>query len=119
MTELSTYSTCPLTNQVALCGHAHGIVTKTVHKTLPWGGRVQGGGGGGYLGCGGSLGVVGVWGGAGHGVVGSWGSRGGGGVQELWALGVVRPKGWWESWSGGGYGMVGFQGWWSFRVSGI
>ena len=25
-------------NSIRLGGHAHGIVTKTVHKTLPWGG---------------------------------------------------------------------------------
>ena len=41
-------------NSIRLGGHAHEIVTKTVHKTLPGGGR---GGGGGWLAV---QGVVGV-----------------------------------------------------------
>ena len=32
-------------NLIRLGGHAHGIVTKTVHKTLPWGGMAKGVGG--------------------------------------------------------------------------
>ena len=57
-------------NSIRLGGHAHGIVTKTVHKTLPGGGGGLGGGeglggggglgGGRGLGGGGGLGVVGV-----------------------------------------------------------
>ena len=34
-------------NLIRLSGPAHGIVTKTVHKTLPGGGGDGGGGGGG------------------------------------------------------------------------
>ena len=51
-------------NSIRLGGPAHGIVTKTVHKTLPGGGR-------GWVGEGdGGLGVVGVKGWWGLGMVG-------------------------------------------------
>ena len=59
-------------NSIRLSGPAHGIVTKTVHKTLPGGG----GGGRGWWGSGGR-------GGGGRGQW--WGSGGGGG----WGSGVV------------------------------
>ena len=64
-------------NSIGLGGPAHGIVTKTVHKTLPGGGRGEGGMG------------VGGWG-----LQGWWGQAGGGGqgvvgVQGWWGLGVV------------------------------
>ena len=45
-------------NSIRLGGPAHGIVTKTVHKTLPRGGAGQGGRGG-RVGGGGVKGVVG------------------------------------------------------------
>ena len=54
-------------NSIRLGGHAHGIVTKTVHKTLPGGGGVWGG----RVGVVGVKGVVGVRGGGGQG--GGWG----------------------------------------------
>ena len=62
-------------NSIRLGGPAHGIVIKTVHKTLPWGG---GGPGGGWVG---GVGVVGVQGVGGYLVVGvHWvGGVGGGG----------------------------------------
>ena len=53
-----------LSNGIRLSGPAHGIVTKTVHKTLPWGG------GGGGRGC---------WGVEGAGGKGGGGSGSGGG----------------------------------------
>ena len=80
---------------IRLGGPGHGIVTKTVHKTLPGGGWVGGwcwsrGGwvsrGGGVQGVGGCVGR-GQWGFRGGGVQGWWGSRGGwvggGGVQGV------------------------------------
>ena len=51
-------------NSIRLGGAAHGIVTKTVHKTLPGGGGGRGGLGG--------VGGQDWWG------QGWWGSRGGG-----------------------------------------
>ena len=59
-------------DSIRLGGPAHGIVTKTVHKTLPGGGRSEGG-----------MGWVGGWG-----LQGWWGSRGGGG-QGVVGSGVV------------------------------
>ena len=58
---------------IRLGGPAHGIVTKTVHKTLPGGGGVQG-----------WLGVVGVQGGW----VGGGGGPGGGWVGQWWGQAV-------------------------------
>ena len=83
-------------NSIRLGGPAHGIVTKTVHKTLPGGGGVQGGGGGpvgGWVGDGGVQGWVGRgwWGpvGRGGGVQG-WVGRGDGGpgLDEWRVVGV-------------------------------
>ena len=66
-------------NSIRLGGPAHGIVIKTVHKTLPGGG---GGSGGGWVeGCRGGGGPGGGWG------RGWWGSRG-------WGVGVVGSRGW-------------------------
>ena len=59
-------------NSIRQGGPAHGIVTQTVHKTLPGGGRGQGGGGWG----------VQEW----------WGTRDGR-VKSGGALGVVDVKG--------------------------
>ena len=64
-------------NSIRLGGPAYGIVTKTVHITLPGGSGGRG------------LGVSGGWG------SGWWGSRGGGGQR------VVRSRG------GGGQGVMG------------
>ena len=78
-------------NSIRLGGPAHGIVTKTVHKTLLGGGGGLGGGwvggcrGGGGLGNG-WVGVVGVQGWMGR---GWWGSRGG------WVGGGGGPGGGW------------------------
>ena len=77
-------------NLIRLGGPAHGIVTKTLHKTLPRGGGGQVGRGGG--GQGGS----GWWGQGGR---GWWGSRGQGG-----RVGVVGVKG------VGGGGIKGVRG---------
>ena len=63
-----------------LSGHAHRIVTKTVHKTLP------GGGGGQGLWGSGVVRVMGVRGGRGQGV-------GGGGGQGWWGSGVLGVRG--------------------------
>ena len=52
-------------NSIRLGGPAHGIVIKTVHKTLPGCGGGQGVGVGVGVQGGGGLGVVGVWWGGG------------------------------------------------------
>ena len=72
-------------NSIRLGGLAHGIVTKTVYKTLPGFGRGQGGIG-----------------------VGGWGSRVDG-VKGVvgWVGGL---QGWWESRGGRSLGVLGW-GW--------
>ena len=74
-------------NSIRLGGPAHGIVTKTIHKTLPGGGRGQGARGG----------WVAWWGSRGW-----WGSRDGGGPRGWWGC-----RGWWGQGGGGGLGVVG------------
>ena len=86
-------------NLIRLGGHAHEIVTKTVHKTLPGGGRVVGMG-------------MGVWGSR---LVGSrgWWSLGGGGVKGVVGSRGSGVKGWWRFggwWVGGRSRVVGVKG---------
>ena len=72
-------------NLIRLGGPAHGIVTKTVHKTLSWGGGGRGWGSRGWWG----QGVVGSW--------EWWGLGGGGGLEVVvWHSGdqgVVESRG--------------------------
>ena len=64
-------------NSIRLGGPAHGIVTKTIHKTLP-------GGGGGTV-----VGVKGWWGqGGGGGLGDGWRSRVVGGLRGVWGQGA-------------------------------
>ena len=89
-------------NSIRLGGPAHGIVTKTVYKTLP-----------------GEVGVKGE----GDGRVGGWesrgrvvGSRGGDGGMKR--LGCIGNKGWGDGGQRGGgvKGVVEVKGWWRSSV---
>ena len=116
-------------NLIRLGGPTHGILTKTVHKTLSGGGRSQWGRG---RSVGSGLGMVGSrhggvegggikYGSGGLGV--GWGQRGGG----VW--GVVRvSSGWCGSlggqqcsrvWGWWGLGVVVVEGWWSLGLVGV
>ena len=86
---------CLSMESIRLGGPAHGIVTKTVHKTLSGGGWVVGRGGGGPGG-----GRVQGW----LGVVGAQGVGRGGGIQGLVGVqGMVGSRGGWV-------GVVGSRG---------
>ena len=103
---------CPSMESIRLGGPAHGIVTKTVHKTMPgvvgvkgWVGKVVVG----FKGVGGVQGVVGYR----VGVQGVMGYKGGGAPGGRWVGNGGGPGVAGQQWWGSRGGWV--RGWWGSR----